>query len=547
MMKRILSYLMMSGAVLWAAPSHLSAQDSLLLRDYQYIKQADPWLTSVNASALTRYQRQSVAEATVYVQHHNGGLIDFSESPRVLQAGANVESFYRIGRRTVVFGNMSYDNYTGRDMGGSAFMHLGADHSLLASHYPFDIVEDSLTNTGKKHRDLFHLAGGVGVDIWKGYALGARIDYTAANYAKYKDLRHRNKLMDLQVTVGGYAPLLPWLNIGADYVYHRNTESVYFSTYGSNDKVFKSLIDYAAFTGRVEQFGEEGYTDSNMEIPLFSDSHGANIQIEAILPAELTLYNEVSLSTVNGYYGRKSPNTITFTNHHSSRFGYRGQLALHQTQHLHQLTVTVSREKMENNRTTYRSERTENNASYYQYFDDVRTGDKKWTDVSIGYTGHLNIRHELPQWTVKAMLELNHRKLTANLHPYFRTQKLNVSKWLCSATRHLPLAKGMLAATLQLTFQKGSGDAYSDGVYETPSDKQATPPSMDAYLYREYQYQTAAQYGVGASVKYSFVFPQTRLNTFVQADVNYKRANSNYDSLTGRNRVALAIAVGCLF
>ena len=40
-----------------------------------------------------------------------------------------------------------------------------------------------------------------------------------------------------------------------------------------------------------------------------------------------------------------------------------------------------------------------------------------WTDVSIGYTGHLNIRHELPQWTVKAMLELNHRKLTANLHP----------------------------------------------------------------------------------------------------------------------------------
>ena len=70
---------------------------------------------------------------------------------------------------------------------------------------------------------------------------------------------------------------------------------------------------------------------------------------------------------------------------------------------------------------------------------------------------------------------------------------------------------------------------------------------MDAYLYREYQYLTAAQYGMGASVKYSFVFPQTRLNTFVQADVNYKRANSNYDSLTGRNRVALAIAVGCLF
>lgn len=119
----------------------------------------------------------------------------------------------------------------------------------------------------------------MGVDL-KVLSLGARVDYTAANYAKYKDLRHKNKLMDLSATAGLTVPVASWLTVGADYRYHRSNESVTFGVYGKNDKVYKSLISYAAFMGRVEQFGNSGYTDKSREMPLFDEGHGAGVQTQ---------------------------------------------------------------------------------------------------------------------------------------------------------------------------------------------------------------------------------------------------------------------------
>ena len=59
----ILSLLALAAAMGQGIPALAQVQDSLLLRDYQYIKQQDAWLTSGNASALTRYQAKNIAES----------------------------------------------------------------------------------------------------------------------------------------------------------------------------------------------------------------------------------------------------------------------------------------------------------------------------------------------------------------------------------------------------------------------------------------------------------------------------------------------------
>ena len=301
---------------LWSCLGVLSgsAQDSLLLRDYQFVRQSDPWLTHHNAAALTRFAVDNIVEAEATLTKGNGGLVNFDDSQNTLQGNVRTESFYRLSPRVVTFGAISYDNWTGHDMTGSAF---------ILQRTPFDLVEDSLTNPGRKHRDTYRLVGGVGVDIYKGVSLGARIDYTSANYAKYKDLRHKNKLMDLQLTLGTYIPVLPWLNVGADYTYRRQTESVDFGTYGKSERVYKTLIDYGAFMGRVEQFGNEGFTDKAREMPLFEDRHGAGLQLElrpqsAICSpslregrGRLSFFAALDFSHATGYYGRRSPYTIT--------------------------------------------------------------------------------------------------------------------------------------------------------------------------------------------------------------------------------------------
>ena len=111
------------------------AQDSLLLRDYQFVKQYDGWLTSSNAAGLNRYNRANIGEAKLSLSHEEGGLTDYFESPSATQLSAATESFYRISERAVVFGRIAYDNFSGKEMAGSAFID--------PTRRPFDIVEDS--------------------------------------------------------------------------------------------------------------------------------------------------------------------------------------------------------------------------------------------------------------------------------------------------------------------------------------------------------------------------------------------------------------------
>ena len=153
----------------------IQAQDSLLLHDYTFMKQGDPWIGSPNAAALTRFVHQNMAQAELSVSGEKGGFTNYNGSDDATMLNANVESYYRYNQRTVFFGSMSYENFSGRHMAGSAFIN--------PERKPFDLVEDSLTNEGTKHRDTYALSGGVGCRVTDGFSVGIKIDYTAANLA----------------------------------------------------------------------------------------------------------------------------------------------------------------------------------------------------------------------------------------------------------------------------------------------------------------------------------------------------------------------------
>ena len=187
--------LILTGASLSASlNAQEQAKDSLLHRDFSFVANSDAWLRSDNAAALIRFKIKNISLAEVYAQYGKGGFVNYDESPRTVQVGANVSSFYRLTDRIVLSGSMRYDNFSGRNMTGSAF--------IQTQRLPFDIVEDSLNNAGTKHRDTYNLMGALSWDIYKGLAIGTKVDFTAANVAKYKDLRHKTKLMDLALTTG---------------------------------------------------------------------------------------------------------------------------------------------------------------------------------------------------------------------------------------------------------------------------------------------------------------------------------------------------------
>lgn len=538
----VVSKFLFSGALLVLSSLEAQAQtvktDSLLMRDFSYVMQSDPWLMGNNPSALIRFGSSTLSEATVSMTVGNGGFVNYDQSPHTLTFGASAESVYRLSPRTVVYGRMSYQNESCSNMAGSAFLNT--------YHLPFDIVEDSLTNEGDEHRDTYHLKGGVGVDIWHGWSVGASFDFTAANLAKYKDLRHQNKAMDLTFSAGFYLPL-GHVSLGANYLYRRSTENIRFKVYGQSDKVYKSLIAYANFMGQVEQFTTNGYTGSNNEQPLFSARHGACVQLDWRITPQWQWYHSMMAQYRSGYYGRESAYTITYMRHHSHIYTYQSRLSYRLPTSLHRMDVSISAERLENNQNAYLETLNEQGASQYEYFGAVKTGDKLWVDTHIGYTGDMGIDYELPRWTVATGVNIGHRKQTGYRYPYYRRQQLNQVQGYIDACHRIRLRQGILQAGLQFAYQKGSGDVYEDLTFAEPSAQQTAPPSMDAYLYRDYEYYTAPQVKVGAALKYSFIFPQTRMKTYVEGKCTYLKAYNTDAYLKGDAYTTVMLIVGVDF
>lgn len=548
LVKKLISLL---GLLAVALSGH--AQDSLLLRDYQFVKRSDPWLTAGNAAGLTRFAADNIAEAELSLLREKGGFVDYYGSPDDLQLNVSVEALHRLNKRTALFGAISYNNFAGKDMAGSAFLAptlqragTGSAHTFTSTHLPFDIVEDSLTNLGSKHRDVYSLAGGVGIDVWRGLSLGARLDYTAANYAKYKDLRHKNKYMDMTLTLGVYVPLGQWGDIGVHYLYHRNTESVTFSTYGKSDKTYQSLISYAAFMGQREQFGSNGFTDKSREMPLVNDCDGVGTNFSFLI-SHFSFYNAFTYALRRGYYGRKSPYTITYTQHESDIYDYQARLSYASRASRFTLDLSLTAENLQNDANTYRELQNDAGATYYNYYTPVKTANRLWVDGSVVLTADLGQALHTPRITMQAGLNWMHRKQTGYLYPYYRHQTLTNNEYFLSVTRNLPTRHGLWSLTLSGAFLQGSGEPCEDLTFATPSEKMEAPAVMDAYLYREYQYLTSAQYRIGGSVKHAFIFPGTQLKTHARLSLSHQKANETNDYSNGCDRTQVSVAVGCTF
>lgn len=529
---------------------------------YDAIKRSDAWLTSLNAAALTRYSASNAAQAELSLTKAKGGFTDFSDSPDVLQGDAAVEAFYRLSSRTVVYGAMSYDNFSGKDMAGSTFISDFRPHTsdliLQTSyfrHLPFDIIEDSLNNTGTKHRDTYHLTGGFGYSVSNGFSVGARLDYTAANYAKYKDLRHKNKLMDMTFSASVFTPIGRLVQIGATYIYRRTTESVLFSTYGKGGRNFVSFINYGPYIGQTEQFGSTGFTDKSREMPLVDDYNGACLQFSIGHSPALQFYNAMTYAHRRGYYGRRSPYTITFTRHKSHVYKYDARLSHQSEKARFFLNFSLSAENLENLLPSRLELKNEAGATYYEYFTPVKSANRLWVDgqaslradVSQLSSEALTTPGSMSVWSFEGGLRWAHHKQTAYLFPYYRRQHYTGYEPFISLTRNIATQKGVWTAQAGASFRHDDGTPADDGTFIEPSDKQMPPPTMDTYFWRDYQWMNAAQYEVGASGQYAFIMPSTSMKTYVRIALSHRKCNERNEYMAGPDRTTATLTLGCEF
>ena len=509
-----------------------------------YIQGSLPWLSTDNPAALTTLNIPHVSEGRVGLTSENGGFHDFRQPQSALTLAADVESYYRIMPRMVGYGRMAYQNSSLHHVAGSAFMD--------SQHMPFDIVEDSLTNEGNAHRDVYNIIGGLSYSLHPHLAIGAQLDFKAANYAKYKDLRHKNTLTDINVKAGLFIPTT-FISIGANAYYRRTIEGVTFSIYGSEDKIYRSLIDYGILTGEIETFGEQGYTEKGEEHPLVSEQKGFSVQMGmATADSCLTWTNEFAYRSREGYYGRDSEYDIVYSRHDGNIYKASSILALHEHANIHQLRFSLGIENLRNLASTYRTiQDTQTTAHYYEYYTPVKTANKVWADYTIGYNGYLSVNGNVPRWQLSAAYGHSQREQTIYYYPYSRHQLLSANTLSATVLRNISIHEGTLGIKGSLAYRWGNGDIYDDLTLATPSDKQREPDTMTEYQLRDYHSFTAPQYTAGIALRYSHPFspqPSACLEAYIEVSAAVSHVNgSAADSFTGNERRCFSITLGSHF
>lgn len=356
-------------------------------RDYELTLWRNPWLKSGNAAALTTYNDSTIAHATLYYMHDDGRrqtLSDgfaqtLSNGKRQERYGADVQSVYRLSPSVVVYGRAAYQSTSVTEATGSM---LFPTSQLM----PFDLVEDDDNNAGDKRMEVFHIDGAIGWQLTRRLALGAQLNYTTGTYAKHRDLRHSNTLMDLDARLNAFIQLPYNSGVGLGVLYRRSTETMLFKTYGTTDRIYTTLIDYANGWGERETFGTEGFTDSKNELPLLSEYVGITVQ-----GAFNRLFANATYTHRTGYYGRKSQYSASHARHHGDGFALHLRYDVaRQAQRLLWIDARMTTERLTTERENYRRTTATNGtaASYYEYFEPTKMADKAQTYGSLAMNAY---------------------------------------------------------------------------------------------------------------------------------------------------------------
>lgn len=513
-----------------------------LWRDFDCVVRSQAWLTASNASGLTRLSDSisSVSIAEIFANKDNGNFVNYYQSDNSFTFGAQTESYYRLNKKVVLYGKVDYKNFTGQDMGGSAF--INPDYNA------FDIVELDGSTKGEKNMENYNLIGAAGISLSSRLSVGGKFDYTTANYAKHKDLRHKNNFLDLIATVGASYQLIKSVDIGANYIYHRSVEGIEFKTYGNKDQIYSPLIDFGAFYGRTELFsttGGQSYTNnSGGKMPVFNQFNGGALQVNWKITPDWNFFNEFSYLARRGRYGTGASADIIFDKNDGSVMDYSGTLSFTQKQNQHFLKINLNRDRLTNWENVY-TVNTVNSRKNIIYYGDNQVLDRNKFTSGLEYTGELKPQNYSPEWILKAGATYSDRKQTVVIYPFFRKQDVNFWDAYLSADKRFNSKIQQFDVSLQLLYGAGGGDVKNDGLYVTPSPDSRLPISSDYNLYREYEYLTAKRIAGDIGCGYSRIInPSVR--AYVRLEYGLTKA-FNITYLDGSQFGSAKLSIGCNF
>lgn len=541
-LKPALGLLLLAGVVTGGASgSALSAQnrDTTSWQRLEEIARWNAWMQSNNAAGLVMLPPLRMSQIVLSAVGERGPLRDVSAAEESFRLGIDAGSCLRLGSRTTVCGEVAYERFAGRGMSGSFFID--------PQQTPFDLVEYTTENPGRKKLERYRLSGAAGYALNRRLAAGIRFDYATANYAKRKDLRHINSLLDLEIRPALLLRIGSHFALGVTYAYRRRIESLLLQVYGKTDRVYESLLDYGARFGKREVFGENGYTKENETKPLFDRYHGAALQLDWRPQRGVSLFGEVSIRTRKGYYGRPSPSTVVYSNHSGSEVACVGQLVCDAGRHRHRLRLELERREVANRENIFTYQNEEVGRSYIRYLGEADVGNRMRQSATILYTGQFARQRELPVWQVTLDGGVAQRRIRAVNYPDYRRQRLTEWHLRAGGLRHLLRGRNLWAFSLGGGYGAGSGAPCTEGSYDDSGRSETLTRRLDDRLLAEQEFLTARRIELSLGLQWTRRLGKQAIRGFVALDYDVARAFGTKALGPAPLRHRAQGRLGCLF
>lgn len=490
----------------------VTGEKSFARSEYENVLRRNFWQDASNPVGIrqdTSLARS--ADASLVFEAKAGSFYRTNEAHHPWSIRAHAASLVHL-KRFSLQGSFSFEQMQGNDMCGSIFVNPG--------FYPIDVLEFT---PGRKTRQTYSFDGLISVDITPQVRLGGGIDFTSSNYAKRKDLRHSNYLLDMTISPG-----VIWhkgeFALGLNAILRKTSDTPTGKQIGTKDN-FDAFLDKGLMYGNVGIWDGSSIHLSEAGVsglPLSSMFYGAAVQLQ---------YGELFMGLDyrygSGKAGEKEYIWFSFPSHNLAwNFGERFQGRRFE----HVLRASVDYQSLKNyesiiDKVSEGGVTTAHNYGSNRIFSR-RVGEY---ELEYGFEDHLN------EFEIEAGLE-NEFSVASQIYPYVARENLVCWDVRTAYTRKISFC----TITAALGYTQGTVGEMEMEV-NGESGVITEPFRLEEWYLKDIEYKTAPRICAGLSMSFDIW-----KGLYVKGCADYTHA-FNISYLPGSNRYMASIGLGYKF
>lgn len=466
------------------------AQDNLT--KFNREKLINPWLNSINPSMLHNIKDSLLLNTNATFNYGKGDFTNYYTPNKYYKSSIKSESYYKISKTTTVYGFVNYNYNKGENTGHTSFLN--------PYKIPFNLTQTKKENKGNNRIEKYQLRAAISQYIFKNLSIGSKADYTACNFAKMKDMRNINQILDFKLNLGISYKFFKFNTIGFAYKYSRYIENLRIDKYGEQDKDYFALINRGAFMGIIEKYGSHGITDDRINKPWvdIADKFGLQYSFNNNI---FNWYISACKESSKGHFGNENDNSIIYMKHNSDYYQIHSTISYKANNNTHILSATYNKKELTNYQNLYTEENTKSGLNLIKYYGKVELLDKINENIYLKYNLLWGNNFRNAPWNLAIEYKQKKIKKITSYFPDYRKQNISCQNANISISKFFNLNKKYITVKLLTGYTFGSGGEPIDGKYIQSSGSSTPPDYLNNLLYQEKEFLTASRINYSVSVR----------------------------------------------